>query len=192
MQILIADDDAPSRRLLEVTLQHFGYEVIVTADGLEAWERLRAPDAPRVAVLDWLMPGVTGPELCQRIRATPELASLYVILLTGKRDREDIVAGLEAGADDYLTKPFDQSELRARVRVGERVVGLERALASRVDELEQALAQVKTLEGMIPICAWCRKVRTEEELWQRIEEYVVDRSQAKFSHGICPECAQSR
>ena len=100
------------------------------------------------------------------------------------------MAGLKAGADDYVIKPFDSEELRARVAVGERVINLQNALNSRISELQHALAQVHTLQGLIPICAYCKRVRNEREYWERVESYISARSDARFSHGVCPECAK--
>ena len=128
---------------------------------------------------------------CASTSSTPSGArSTYVILLTARRERGDIVAGLKAGADDYVIKPFDSEELRARVAVGERMVNLQNALNARIVELQHALAQVHTLQGLIPICAYCKRVRNEREYWERVESYISARSDARFSHGVCPECAQ--
>ena len=188
MRILIAEDDPVSRRLLEVNLQKWGHQVTVTADGGEAWMALRADRAPRMAVIDWMMPGLDGPEVCRRVRLDPETRSIYVILLTARGRREDVIAGLEAGADDYVVKPFDPEELRARAQVGVRVVELQAALDDRVRDLEQALANVKQLRGLLPICSYCKKIRDDRNYWQQVESYVGQRSDAQFSHSICPEC----
>ena len=124
MKILIAEDDAVSRRMLEETFFRWGYEVVVCSDGSQAWETLERENAPEMAVLDWMMPGVDGPELCRRVRRSPRMQSMYIILLTARKSRDDIIEGLDSGADDYVAKPFDRAELAARVRVGERVAGL--------------------------------------------------------------------
>jgi CheY-like chemotaxis protein len=187
MRVLIADDDAVSRRILEVTLAHSGYDVFVTASGWEAWKVLRKSDRPELVVLDWMMPGMDGLEICRRARAVGQ-APVYIILLTSKTDTQDVITGLDAGADDYIAKPFDPEELRARLRVGARVLGLQASLASRVHELEEALAQVRHLRGLLPICAYCKKVRDDRDYWEQIETYVMKHSDARFSHGICPEC----
>jgi two-component system cell cycle response regulator len=147
MRILIADDDAVSRRLLEALLTRQGYDVVAVSDGTEAWQVLQGQDPPRLAVLDWLMADMDGLEVCRRVRERPELGDVYVILLTSRGDQEHIVEGLQAGANDYVTKPFNRNELLARVRVGERMVGLQAELAVRVQELA-ALAMIDGLTGI--------------------------------------------
>jgi CheY-like chemotaxis protein len=186
--LLIADDHPASRCLLEVTLQRWGHTVEVAADGLAAWQALSRPDPPPLAILDWTMPGLEGPEICRRLRALNPPRPPYVILLTARGDRADVVAGLEAGADDYLVKPFDQAELRARVNVGLRVVGLQRSLSNRVAELEKLLARVRQLQGLLPICSYCKRIRSDDNYWQRVEEYIAAHTDARFTHGICPHC----
>jgi CheY-like chemotaxis protein len=167
---------------------HWGYDVVVVSDGDAAWQAMSQPDAPALAILDWMMPGMDGTEICRRVREKAAATSTYIILLTTKDAKDDIVAGLRAGADDYLTKPFDVEELRARVQVGVRLVELQQKLADRVNELAEALAEVKKLHGLLPICAWCRKIRDDSNYWQEIETYVVRHLDTQFSHGICPDC----
>jgi phosphoserine phosphatase RsbU/P len=188
MKVLIAEDDRCSRTTLEATLTEWGYEVVTASDGLAAWEVLRQEDAPRLVVLDWVMPGLDGLELCRRVRASAELAWTYLIVLTVRAGTENVVAGLEAGADDYFVKPIEWAQLRARLRVGERTLGLQQALADRVQELNEALASVKHLQGLLPICAYCKKIRDDRNYWQQLESYITDHSEARFSHGICPDC----
>jgi DNA-binding response OmpR family regulator len=188
MNVLIADDEPVSRRLLQVTLVKWGYDVVVANDGHAAWQTLQGDDPPLLAILDWIMPGLDGLELCRRVRQTPALRAIYLILLTSKDSRADIVEGLQAGANDYLTKPFDAAELQARLQVGERVVKLQIELAQRVAELEAALDQVKQLEGYLPICAYCKKIRDDENYWQQIEGYIEAHSEALFTHSVCPDC----
>jgi phosphoserine phosphatase RsbU/P len=191
MRILIAEDEPVSRRVLEKTLVGWGHEVVVTHDGAQAWAALQAADAPPLAVLDWMMPGVDGVEVCRRVRQGQGAAPTYIILLTAKGEKGDIVEGLSAGANDYLTKPFDRAELQARVQVGATVVGLQRRLAERVAELEEALAHVKLLQGILPICSYCKHVRDDRNYWQSVEGYISEHSEAKFSHSICPDCYEA-
>jgi len=188
LRVLIAEDDAVSRRILETLLRKWGYEVITTPDGEAAWEILQEPNAPSLAILDVVMPGIDGLELCRRLRGTPGSAPPYIILLTATQGVREIVKGIEAGADDYLTKPYDREELRVRVQVGARIVELQAKLAERVEQLEAAVNHVKQLEGILPICSYCKKIRNDLNAWQNVESYVADHSQAEFSHGICPSC----
>jgi DNA-binding response OmpR family regulator len=191
VQILIAEDDLVSRRALEATLRKWGYAVRAVTDGAAAWEVLQAENAPKLAILDWMMPKLDGIELCRRVRAEPRSEMTYLILLTAKGTKEDMVAGLEGGADDYLIKPFNREELKARVQVGMRVVNLQTRLALRVRDLEVALSRVKQLQGLLPICSYCKKIRNDGNYWQQIDAYFADHSDAQFSHGICPACYET-
>lgn len=146
MRILIAEDEAISRRLLESTLTQWGYEVVVAADGAEAWSVLQNENAPALAILDVMMPGIDGIEICHKLRQMPHHVPVYVILLTAKSAKENVIAGLEAGADDYIAKPFHRDELRARIGVGTRVLKLQRSLADHVAELNAALAERERVE----------------------------------------------
>ncbi len=187
-RILIAEDDPVSRIVLERTLRGWGHDLVVTHDGNAAWEALLAENAPPLAILDWMMPGIEGPEVCRRIRALAKPTPPYLILLTAKGQVSDIVTGLDSGADDYVAKPFDRQELRSRVRVGERILSLQHGLAERVHDLEVALGQVKELKGLLPICSYCKAVRDDQNYWHRVETYISAHSSARFSHGICPGC----
>ena len=137
MKILIADDSIVSRHLLDATLRRWGYEVVVACDGNEAWQILQSENAPKIAILDWMMPGLTGPEVCRRVRATAKDKDIYtyILLLSSKSQREDLIEGMESGADDYLTKPFDQHELKVRLRPGVRILELQHELISAREEL---------------------------------------------------------
>lgn len=188
MKILIAEDDMTSRRLLEVILKRLDYDIVVTHDGTEAWEALRQADAPQVAILDWMMPGMDGVQVCRRIRQEKTGIPTYIIMLTTRDSREDIIQGLEAGANDYVTKPFDASELHARIQVGRRVLELETTLEERVRELQETIVQLKSLQGLLPICMHCHKIHDDRASWQRLEQYIEAHTDARFSHGICPEC----
>ncbi len=140
MRILIADDSIVSRHLLEATLRRWSYEVVVACDGTEAWNALQGENPPRLAILDWVMPGLTGPEVCKRVREhtrNREQDYTYIVLLSSKSQREDLIEGMESGADDYLTKPFDQHELKVRLRAGTRIIDLQRELVAAREELRE-------------------------------------------------------
>ena len=148
MRILIAEDNAFYRCMLTATLTEWGYEVVSVGDGNAAWQQLQARDAPRLAILDWMMPGPDGLELCRRVRALEHEEPTYLILLTARGGKENVIAGLQGGADDYLIKPFDRDELRARLEVGLRIVGLQANLTARVRELEEALSGAQKMEAI--------------------------------------------
>jgi phosphoserine phosphatase RsbU/P len=147
--IVIADDDPVSRELLSTLVTKWGFRTIVTQDGHEAMAAIRAEPGPVVAIIDWMMPGMDGLEVCRRVRQSGKLA--HIILLTVRAAKENLVEGLESGADDYLVKPFDKNELLARVKVGVRVLGLETSLRNRVKELESALSEIHDLKLQVPL-----------------------------------------
>jgi DNA-binding response OmpR family regulator len=188
MKILIAEDDRTTRSLLEQLLTGWNHEVSVATDGQEALQILLSFDAPSLAILDWVMPEMDGVEVCRKVREQRLMPPIYLILLTVRGGKKDVVTGLEAGANDYLSKPFDEEELRARLHVGQRVVELQTALAERVEALEAAMAHIKRLQGLLPICIHCHKIRNDRESWERIEKYITEHSEAKFTHSICPDC----
>jgi len=173
MHVLIAEDDAVTRLTLSAALKGMGYEVTVAADGAEAWADLQLAHFP-VVISDWQMPQIEGTELCRRIRTRADARYVYVILVTSAGGHERYLQGMQAGADDFITKPVDLEELRARLKVAERILGLRQ--------------HVQQLEGLLPICAYCKRIRDQAEQWQPIERYVEKRSEAQFSHGICPDC----
>jgi sigma-B regulation protein RsbU (phosphoserine phosphatase) len=191
MSILIADDDAVSRCMLECKLREWGHEVQVVFDGAAALDLLRRPDAPPVAILDWIMPEIDGLEVCQRTRALGRLDPTYLILLTVKGAKADIIAGLEGGADDYLPKPFDWGELRARLSVGLRLVELQRTLCRKIHELQESQKNVKVLQGLLPICGYCKKIRDDQNYWRQLEAFLCAHADIRFTHGICPGCYET-
>jgi sigma-B regulation protein RsbU (phosphoserine phosphatase) len=187
MKVLVAEDDPLVLHLLERLLDT-EYEVVTARDGKQAWEILRQNDGPRLAVLDWQMPGMHGNEICRKARQLPD-TPMYLLLLTATRkSAADILAGFDAGADDYITKPFDANELRARVAVGRRLLQLQQSLTDRVAELQEALLSVHKLEGLLPICSWCKRVRNDQNYWEQLEQYLSEHMGANITHGICPEC----
>ena len=187
-KILVADDDPVSQALLVRSLSQAGYPVSQCDNGDKALALLKRVDCPTVGILDWMMPGLDGLQVCRALKENGGSNLIYLILLTSKGERSDIVEGLEAGADDYMTKPFDLQELRARVSVGVRVLMLQEKLEDRVQELERALIEVKQLQGLLPICSYCKKVRDDKNYWQQVEEYLSHRTELQFSHGVCPHC----
>src|SRR5213080_2562524 len=173
VSLLVVDDDPVARAQLSALLRAAGYEVRLAEHGREAWDTLQVARIP-VVICDWYMPEMDGPELCRRIRARRDQPYVYFILITSRGGREQYLAGMRAGADDFLTKPVDADQLGARLTVAERILGLRR-------ELQQ-------LEGLLPICAYCKRIRDDQENWSSLEGYIEQRSEAQFSHGICPEC----
>lgn len=190
MRILIAEDDPVSGQMLAYMLRQWGYDVVSTQNGAEAWQALQGADAPALAILDWQMPELDGVEVCRRVRSQADLKHVYLLILTSLSRPDEIVAGLEAGANDYIIKPFKAPELRARLNVGVRMLELQRELAERVKELERALSEVKQLRGILPICAYCKKIRDDKNYWEQVEHYFSRHTDAKFSHSFCPDCYQ--
>jgi sigma-B regulation protein RsbU (phosphoserine phosphatase) len=187
LQILIAEDDAISQRLLEVTLTKWGHQVVSTSNGVEALKVLQETNVS-LAILDWMMPEMDGVDVCRKAREQLTTRPLYFILLTAKGRKEDIIAGLQAGADDYVTKPFDSEELHARLNVGIRIIALQSQLSARVRQLQEALASVSELQGLLPMCCYCKKVRDDQNYWQQVDNYITEHFAVEFSHGICPSC----
>jgi diguanylate cyclase (GGDEF)-like protein len=146
VKILIAEDDPVSSKVLEATLTRWGHEVVITRNGVEAWDVLHSADSPMFAILDWMMPGMDGVEICRKVRQEITDSPPYLILLTAMQRKEDLIEGLDAGADDYLTKPFNRQELRVRVKAGARIVELQNSLHERVKELEEAIVQKEHAE----------------------------------------------
>jgi len=191
VRVLIAEADPTTRLMLAAVLRKTGHEAVPAADGAQAWAIMRRPDAPLLAIIDWMMPEVDGLEVCRRVRARETDQPPYILMLTTRGEKSDIIAGLAAGANDYLSKPFDPGELRARVEVGRRMVELEARLEAKAAELRDALDHIRTLEGVLPICMHCKRIRDEGGGWSPIEAYVTAHSEATFSHGICPACMMS-
>lgn len=173
MNILVADDDAVSRLVLTAHLKRLGHDVVTAEDGREAWGQFLT-HRPPVVITDWLMPEIDGLELCRMIRGEKRARYTYLILLTSLGGKGSYLEGMNAGADDFVTKPFDAEELVARLRVGERILGLQ--------------AEVRQLQGLLPICAYCKRIRDETNVWHPIDHYLATHTDASFSHGICPTC----
>ena len=176
MKILIAEDDPVATMLLRRALEAFGHEVIAASNGQEAWEAFdREP--VRLVVSDWLMPGLDGLGLCQKVRARPKTPYTYFILLTSQETGpENYDLATEAGVDDFLTKPLERPTIRMRLRVAERIL--------------KFTTEIRQLKDMIPICAYCRKIRNDDNYWQMVETYIGEQTGSNFTHGICPACSE--
>lgn len=173
MNLLLAEDDAVARITMSAVLKGLGYEVTAAEHGGEAWANLQLGYFP-IVISDWSMPEIDGPELCRRMRARMIDRYSYFLLVTATGGKQRYLEGMEAGADDFITKPVDMDELKARLKAAERILGLR--------------THVQHLEGLLPICAYCKRIRDANEQWESIERYVEERSEAQFSHGYCPDC----
>jgi len=147
VRILLADDDEVSRHILKATLSRWGFDVVTAVDGEQAWQILEGEDTPRLAILDWMMPGMDGVDVCRKVREQLTGPYIYMLLLTSKREKEDIVSGMAAGADDYVSKPFDPQELRMRLKAGERIIDLQEKLLQAQQELHY-MATHDNLSGL--------------------------------------------
>lgn len=191
MRVLIVDDDAVSRRVLQDAVHKMGHKVVLARDGLEAWQSIERGGYD-ILISDWMMPEIDGLELCRRMRAREGEPFCYVLMVTHRSQAEDVVRGIMAGANDFMGKPFDRGELRARLHAAERMVELERSLAKKVQDLEEAMEEVATLRNLIPICMYCKSIRNDEQAWDEIEEYLREHAQADCTHSICPKCYASK
>ncbi len=173
MKILVAEDDLASRTVLETLLKKYGHDVVAVENGGRAWERFQKEYFP-VIISDWLMPVMDGLALCRKVRELPHDNYSYIVLLTTLEGKTNYLEAMKAGADDFMTKPFDAEQLTARIQVAERILGLRHHL--------------NQLEGLLPICCSCKKIRDGNDNWQRLETYIEIHSEAHFTHGYCPEC----
>jgi len=187
MKLLVADDDPSMCQLVARTVEFVGAEVLLAHDGAQALQ-LWQQERPRLVITDWMMPGTNGTELCRQIRSAGGSDYTYIIMLTACEATSEIVEGLEAGADDYVTKPFHREELIMRVKAGLRILLLEEALSDHIAGLQEALARVRVLEGLLPICSYCKKIRDDAGEWQGVEHYIGAHTGVDFTHGICPTC----
>lgn len=189
MKILIAEDEFTTRMMVQVCLENWGYRVESVTNGNEAWGILRKPDAPQIAILDWEMPELDGVEVCRRVKEMETGTLPYIILLTARDSKTDIVRGFDAGADDYMTKPFNDNELRARVRVAERLVRTQSSLSESVAELKDALNQLEMLEGGIEACHECGKILSPYDgEWHGFREILDNGADPRFIVSTCAGC----
>ncbi len=171
--VLLAEDDPVARMIIRAQLTRLGYGVTVASDGVEALERYRESGVSLV-VTDWCMPRMDGLALCRQIRASGEKRYTYIIILTAAEKVSGFTQAVEAGADDFISKPSDLAEMGVRLRVAERILSLQ--------------AHVARLSGLVPICPRCKRMKDYEGAWHSAESYLSDRSEARFTHGICPRC----
>jgi CheY-like chemotaxis protein len=174
MKILIAEDDPVASKILRLTLEQVGHEVIVVEDGAAGWDRI-VKEPVSVVVSDWMMPELDGLQFCRRIRESVERDYTYFILLTANHARrENLAQAMEAGIDDFLQKPLDREAIWMRLRVAERILAFTR--------------QIKQLGELLPICAYCKKIRDDGTYWKQFESYIQEHTGAHFSHSVCPDC----
>ncbi len=189
MKILVVEDNRLSRLMLEKYFSQMGYQVVVARDGLEALE-VYHNEPIKMIVTDWEMPRMNGLEFIQQVRQEEHDERAYIILLTIKDQKQEIIAGISGGADDYVQKPFDKEELEVRINAGRRILKMQQDLKTHIASLEEAISHIKTLQGIIPICMHCHSIRDDKESWERIETYISRHSEAEFSHSLCPACME--
>ncbi|MGA9120017.1 MAG: response regulator [Bacteroidota bacterium] len=176
MKVLIAEDDPVSSLVLSSKLKKLGYEVISTENGRDAWFAYQR-EVPRIVITDWMMPVLDGLELCRMIRAENRDQYTYIIMLTALGGKGSYIEGMNAGADDFVTKPFDMEGLKARLAVAERILRLQ--------------SEVTQLEGLLPICSYCKKIRDGDNVWHAVETFVQERTETEFELALCPDCARA-
>lgn len=191
--VLIVDDNVNNLKVLGNQLKEF-YKTAVALNGIEAVNFI-SNKIPDLVLLDIMMPEMDGFEACNVLKKNPETKDIPIIFLSAKIDKDSIVKGFDLGAADYITKPFNQSELLARVKTH---LSLKNALDTQkkmvlekqalVSKLEQAIEEIKTLKGIIPICCICKKIRNDEDYWEQVESYIQKHTDASFTHGYCPKC----
>ena len=185
--IVVIDDNPDNLRVVATMLTGVDYEIRPYLNGCSAIKSIRSA-LPDLVLLDFMMPNMSGLEVCQELKNDELTCELPIIFLTASNDREHLQQAFSNGAVDYITKPFDAFELLARVRTHVDLKRAKETQAKLIKELQNALDHVKLLSGLLPICAWCKKVRDDEGYWEQIEGYISKHSEAKVSRGICPEC----
>lgn len=186
-RILVVDDNTANIDVMLTFLEMEGYDISIATSGKMALH-VASHDHPELILLDVMMPNMDGFETCRLLKDNPTTATIPIIFVTAKKETTDIVQGFQAGGVDYISKPYRQEEVISRVRTH---LQLRRLLANQerlIGELNQALSEVKTLKGILPICSYCKKIRDDEGHWHQMEKYIATRSDSEFSHGICEEC----
>lgn len=186
--ILVVDDNPDNLRLFAKLLTEHRYKTRLAPNGDRAMATI-SKEAPDLVLLDIMMPGMDGYEVCRQLKADKQTADIPVIFLSSLNDTIDKVKALSLGGVDYVSKPFQEEEVLARVKTHLTLSLLRRELEKKNAELQEAFEEIKTLRGIIPICASCKKIRDDEGYWQHLEIYIRDHSEAQFSHGLCQDCA---
>lgn len=191
MKILVVDDSRTQQMALTAILRAEGpWEVVVVSSVSEALDVLRSGTEIDLILMDVVMPEMDGVQGCRLIKSCFDFADIPIIMVTIKRDEETLRQAFDAGAMDYINKPLSRVEVGARVRSALRLKYEMDRRKSREKKLRDALTNVKQLSGLLPICAHCKKIRNDEGYWQQIEQYILEHSEADFSHGVCPECKE--
>jgi phosphoserine phosphatase RsbU/P len=177
LKVLVVEDDAVSRKILQTSLEKSGHDVVLATNGQEAWASFDK-EPVRMIVSDWMMPEMDGLSLCRNVRQRPETDYTYFILLTARSGKDNYHLAMDAGIDDFLSKPLDRRELTIRMRVAERILGY--------------TTRIRQLEKLLPICSYCKNIRDEKDEWHPVEEYINHQTHAELSHGICPSCYETR
>jgi phosphoserine phosphatase RsbU/P len=189
MKILIAEDEFTTRMTVQVCLEDWGYRVESVDNGADALAILKKSEAPDIAILDWEMPEIDGIEVCRLVKEQATDSRPYVILLTARDSKTDVVRGFDAGADDYMTKPFNDDELRARVRVAERLVRTQSSLAASFAELKEALNQLEMIESRVEVCPTCSKIFSPYDgEWHTFQDVLLNGADPRFIVTACPGC----
>lgn len=187
--ILIVDDVPQNLQVLGGILKKKDYRIAAATSGIQALQMIEKV-LPDLILMDIMMPEMDGFEVCRRLKEMPKVKEIPVIFLTARTETDDIIQGFSVGATDYVTKPFNAAELLARVHTHLELKRSRDSERELIRQLKEALANVKHLSGLLPICANCNKIRDDKGYWQRVEKYIESRSDAQFSHGICPDCLQ--
>jgi CheY-like chemotaxis protein len=186
-RVLVVDDNTANIDVMLTFLEMEGYEISIATNGKMA-VHVAGHDQPDLILLDVMMPNMDGFETCRILKNDPKTAGIPIIFVTAKKETADIVQGFQSGGVDYISKPYRQEEVISRVKTHLQLRRLMKTQEKLINKLNQALDEVKTLKGILPICSYCKKIRDEKGHWHQMEEYISNRSDSKFSHGICEEC----
>ncbi len=189
IKVLVVDDDPDVLFATSRIVKKEGFQVFTASDGRECLESA-GKNKPDLILLDVMLPDANGIDLCGKIKKDPELGSAFVVLISGSKTESDEQAeGLDAGADGYIARPISNRELRSRIHSMVRILSAERERDRLIGELQEALSAIRQLQGLLPICSSCKKIRDDKGYWVKLENYISDHSEATFTHGLCQECA---